>query len=158
MRSENPDLAGNQLNDRDDSSSLPGLLAEVGVRGVDAVGELPKSLPLGCVLDDFGPKWLSAENNVRMLEEVVVPGWVTRPAPKRRDDRDSIAVVEVERRIPTRPARPRAARLEQVRRDGPRGAEPTVRELEQMRVDLPGDVHRKPTAHLAGGETADGEI
>src|SRR3954453_10224806 len=152
------DLAGNQLNDRDDSSSPRGLLAEVGVLGVDAVSELPKSLPLGRVLHDLGPEWLSAENNVRMREEVVVPGWVSRPAPKRCDDRDPIAIVEVERGIPTRLARPGAARLEEIRRDGPRRAQPTVRQLEQMRVDLPGDVHGKPTAHVASGKTADGEI
>src|SRR4051812_43930361 len=85
--------------------------------GVDAVSELPKSRPLGCVLHDFGPEWLTAENNVRMLEEVVVPGRVSRPAPQRRDDGHAIAIVEVEGGIPTPPACPRSAGLEQRRRE-----------------------------------------
>jgi hypothetical protein len=97
------DLARNQLNDRDDSSSLPGLLAEVRVLGVDAVSKLPRSLPLGCVLHDFGPERLTAVNNVGMLAEVVVPGWVSRPAPQRRDDGHAIAIMEVQGGIPTRP-------------------------------------------------------
>ena len=40
-------LARQQLNDRDDPSSLPGLLTKVGVLRVDAVGKIPQSLSLG---------------------------------------------------------------------------------------------------------------
>src|SRR5436190_22098751 len=78
-----------------------------------------------------------------MLAEVVVPGWVLRPPPQRRDDRYPIAVVEVERAIPTRLPCPCASRLEQRRGNRCRGAEPTPRELQQIRVDLPGDVDGK---------------
>src|SRR5436190_9511559 len=122
------DLAGNQLNDRGDSSSLPGLLTEVGVLGVDAVSKLPKSLALGCVLHDLGPERLTAVNNVGMLAEVVVLGGGSRPAPQRRDDDHAIAIVGAEGGISTRPACPRSACLEESRGDGAGGAEPTPRQ------------------------------
>jgi hypothetical protein len=67
----------------------------------------------------------AAEDDVGMLAEVVIPGWVVRPPPQRRDDRYSIAVVEVERGIPTRLPCPCASRLEQRRGNRRRGAEPT---------------------------------
>ena len=113
-----------QLNDRDDPSSLPGLLTEVGVLRVDAVSKIPQSLPLGFVFHDFGAERQAAENDVGMLAEVVVPGWVLRPPPQRRDERHPIAVVEVERRVATWPAATRTAGLEQRGGERPRGAEP----------------------------------
>jgi hypothetical protein len=39
---EDRPLARNQLNDWDDAYSFPGLLAEVGVLGIDAVGKVPE--------------------------------------------------------------------------------------------------------------------
>src|SRR4051812_27678309 len=147
-------LARYQLDDRDDPSSLTGQLTEVGVRWVDAVSKTPQSLPLGFVLHDFGAERQAAENDVGMLAQVVVPGWVLRPATQRRDDRHPIAVVEVERGIPARLSCARAARLEQRGGNRCRGAEPTPRELQQMRIDLPGDVDGKPSACLRGGEPA----
>src|SRR2546421_3414162 len=74
-------LARCQLNDRDDTSSLPGLLTKVGVLRVDAVSKLPESLPLGVVFHDFGAERQAAEHDVGMLAEVVVPGWGLRPPP-----------------------------------------------------------------------------
>ena len=100
------------MNDRNDPSSLPGPLTVVGVLREDAVGKIPQSLPLGFVIHDFGTEWQAVEDDVGMLEEVVVPGWVLRRPPLRRDDHHAIAVVEVERGVPTPPTCPRASRLE----------------------------------------------
>src|SRR4051812_11473693 len=151
-------LARYQLNDRDDPSSLPGLLTEVRVLRVDAVSKIPQPLPLGFVFHDFAAERQAAENDVGMLAEVVVPGWVLRPPPQRRDDRYPIAVVEVQRGIPTRLPCPCASRLEQRRGNRCRGTEPTSRELQQIRVDLPGDVDGKPGPRLARREPAHREI
>src|SRR3954465_4719096 len=95
-------LARYQLNDRDDPSSLPGLLPEVRVLRVDAVSKVPQPLPLGFIFHDFAAERQAAENDVGMLAEVVVPGRVLRPPPQRRDDRHAVAVGAVERGIPTR--------------------------------------------------------
>src|ERR1700677_4540928 len=95
------ELARNQAKDRDYPSSLSGLLTVVGVLREDTVGKIPQSLPLGFVLDDFGPERQAAENDVGMLAQVVVPGWVGRPPPLGSDDRHPITVVKIERGIPT---------------------------------------------------------
>ncbi len=122
---ESRELARDQLKDRDDPFCLPGLLAVGGVPGEDAVSKIPQSLPVGFVLHEFSAERQIAENNVGMLAQVVVPGWVRRPPPLRRDDRHAIAVVEVERGIPTRLACPRTSLLKQRRGKRPRGAEPS---------------------------------
>src|SRR6059058_987260 len=139
-------LARYQLDDRDDPSSLRGLLTEVGVLGINAVSKIPQSLPFGFVLNDFRAVVQTAENDVRMLAEVVVPRRVLRPPPQRCDDGHAIAVVEVERGIPTWLPCTRASRLKQSRGNRCRAAEPTPRQLQQVRIDLPGDVDRKPGA------------
>jgi hypothetical protein len=94
-------LARYQLDDRDDPSSLRGLLTEVGVLRINAVSKIPQSLPFGFVLNDLRTVVQTAENDVRMLPQVVVPRRVLRPPPQRCDDGHAIAVVEVERGIPT---------------------------------------------------------
>src|SRR5947208_10723755 len=81
-----------QLDDRDDPSGICGLLTEVDVLGINAVSKIPQSLPFGFVLDDFRAVGETAENDVRMLVEVVVPRRVLRPPPQRCDDGHAIAV------------------------------------------------------------------
>ena len=63
-------LARYQLNDRDDPSSLPGLLTEVGVLRVDAVSKIPQSLALSFVFHDFGSERQAAENDVGCLRRL----------------------------------------------------------------------------------------
>lgn len=121
------ELARNQVNDRDDPSSLPRPLTVVGVLREGAVSKIPQPLPLGFVLHDFGTEWQAAEDDVGMLAQVVVPGWVLRRSPLRRDDYHSLAIAEVERGIPTPLTCPRASRLEQRRGKRPPGAQPTLR-------------------------------
>jgi len=151
-------LARRQLHDRDHPPGLRRLLAVARVLGEDTVGELPQTLALGLVLDDLGPKRQTAVDDVGMLAQVVVPGRMMRPSALGRDDRDPLAVVEVERGVPARPTGARTARLEQRRGERTGGAEATARQLQQVRVELPGDVDREPRAQLRGREPGHGQI
>jgi hypothetical protein len=73
--------AWNQPNQRNVPSGLPRRLAEIGIRGIDTLGKSPESFPLALVPHDLGAKWQTAEYDLRMLAEVVIPGWVPgRPA------------------------------------------------------------------------------
>jgi hypothetical protein len=125
-----PRLARNQLDDWDKPSSLCRRVTEVGVLGVDAVSQLPQSLPLAFVLDDLGAERRAPVDDVGMLAEVVVPAWVLRAPSKRRDDRHPIAVMEIQRGIATRLSCSRASRFEERRGKRPRGAHPTPRQLQ----------------------------
>jgi hypothetical protein len=66
----------NQPDQRNVSPGPPRVLAEIGVRGIDALGKSPESFPLALVLHGLGARWRTAEYDLRMLAEVVIPRWV----------------------------------------------------------------------------------
>ena len=73
-------LARKQLNDWDHPARSPGLRAEIGVLGVDAVGKVPQPAPLRLILDDLRTEREASEDDVGILAEVVVqPGCFGQP-------------------------------------------------------------------------------
>src|SRR4029077_4445714 len=149
---------GNQLNDRYLAPGLGGPAAVIGELGEDAIGQLPESPPLTFIGHHHGAEGEATVGDVGVLAKVVVPARILGPPLFGGDERDAIAIVEVEGCCPAQLSRPRPARLEQPGGDRPPGAEPPTGEPQEVRVELPGDLRGGPRTDPGGGERADSEI
>src|SRR3954452_24900422 len=109
----NPQLARNQLNDRDGAAGACGPRAVSGIRREDLIRELPEPGSLCVVIDDLRAEWPATEGDVGMGAKVVEPRRVLWQTELRGDDRHPLAVVEVDDAVASRASRARAARLEQ---------------------------------------------
>src|SRR6476646_3371138 len=105
-------LARSELDDRDRPVRLGRFPAVRRVGREDAVGQPPEALALGLVGNNTCPHRDAAEADLGFGLEVVEPGRVLGQTEFRGDDRDLVAVVEVDDHVAPRRAALRALGLE----------------------------------------------
>src|SRR5262249_27383102 len=93
-----------------------------------------------------------AEVDLWVCPKIVVPGGVPGSAGIGCDDRNLVAVVEVDDRVATPRAASGTARLQDCSREHECSGEPTAADTQQERVELPGDVARDEASDAARGE------
>jgi len=104
-------------------------------RGEDAVTELAESFLFPCILDDVRLHRDAAKGDERVRAEVVEPAGMVGGAGVRREDRDPIAVVEVDDRVTTGEPGPGASRLEDCAAEYQRGGESSSADAEEPWVE-----------------------
>jgi hypothetical protein len=90
-----------------------GALPVGGIRREDTIGQLPQARSLGLVVDYLCAKRLATELDIGMDAKIVELGWVLGQAEFRGDDRDPLAVVEVDDSVTPQLPGTRASRLQQ---------------------------------------------